>query len=105
MLDAAREAMGFVEDRSCDDLTTNTMLLRALLNCLAVIGEAAARIAPETRERDVEIPWTKIVGMRNRLVHAYFDVDEAEVWRTVIQDLPTLANRLKALLDAATSEK
>lgn len=104
MADAAREAMGYAAGRSRSDLDQDTMLARALVNCLAVVGEAAARVTPETRARDESIPWAQIVGMRNRLIHAYFDIDQDEVWRTVTEDLPTLANRLQALLDEAGRE-
>lgn len=99
MADAAREAMGYAAGRSRSDLDTDTMLARALVNCLAVIGEAAARITSKTRGREASIPWARIVGMRNRLIHTYFDIDQDEVWKTVMEDLPILAERLQALLD------
>ena len=47
----------------------------AIVRELEVIGEAANKLSSETRERFPSIPWTKIVGMRNRLIHGYFDVD------------------------------
>ena len=51
------------------------------------------------------IPWAQIVGMRNRMIHAYFDVDQDEVWRTVTEELPVLAEQLRAILDAAEQQK
>jgi uncharacterized protein with HEPN domain len=105
MLDASREAMTYAEGRSRGDLDTDTMLARALVNCLAIVGEAATRVSSETRAREESIPWPQITGMRNRMIHAYFDIDEDEVWRTVIEDLPVLAKRLQAFLDAAGQEK
>jgi uncharacterized protein with HEPN domain len=99
MVDAANEAMRYAAGRSRGDLDSDSMLARALVNCLAVIGEAAARVACETRDRDASIPWPQIVGMRNRLIHAYFDIDQDEVWKAVTEDLPILASRLQALLD------
>ena len=73
------------------------MLLRALVNCLEVVGEAGSRVTASTQARLEEIPWRLIVGMRNRLVHAYFDIDKDVVWATVRDDLP----RLEAALDKA----
>ncbi len=99
MLDATDEALAFAAGRSRADLDSDSMLTRALINCLSVVGEAAARIGAETRSVDALIPWAHIVGMRNRLVHAYFDMDLDEVWKTVTDDLPSLSERLRALLD------
>jgi len=62
------------------------MLSRALVSCLAVVGEAAAHLSPEARACDASVPWHQIVGMRNRLVHAYFDIDQDEVWLAVTED-------------------
>jgi uncharacterized protein with HEPN domain len=100
MMDAACEAMGYAAGRARRDLESDTMLGRALVSCLAIIGEAAARVTTETRARHDPIPWTRIVGMRNRLIHTYFDIDHDEVWKTVVEDLPTLAEQLRVILDA-----
>lgn len=104
MLDAAREAIGYAEGRARADMETDTMRARALAKCLEIVGEAASRVSLETRERASDIPWAQIAGMRNRLIHAYFDIDLDEVWRTVVDDLPALAARLQAILDAADRE-
>jgi uncharacterized protein with HEPN domain len=58
---------------------------------LKIIGEAASKISAETRSAHAEIPWKAIIGMRNRLVHAYFDIDASIVWVAVTEELPTLA--------------
>jgi uncharacterized protein with HEPN domain len=63
-----------------------------------VIGEAASRVTAEMRAELHQIPWADVVGMRNRLVHAYFDVDLDQVWRTVRDDLPPLAAELRNAL-------
>jgi uncharacterized protein with HEPN domain len=104
LIDAAREAMAFVAGRSRADLDSDAMLSRALVNCLAVVGEAAANLSPEARACDASIPWPQIVGMRNRLIHAYFDIDQDEVWLTVTEDLPALADRIQSMLDTACQE-
>ncbi len=100
MLDASREALDYVEDRSRADLDTDTMLARALVKCLEIVGEAASRVSTETREQAESIPWAQIKGMRNRLIHAYFDIDMDEVWETIIKDLPVLMKGIEALLEA-----
>lgn len=105
MLDASREAISYVEGRSRADLTTDTMLARALVKCIEIVGEAASRISVETRGQAESIPWAQINGMRNRLIHAYFDINLDEVWGTVANDLPALVKAFKALLDLDEKER
>jgi uncharacterized protein with HEPN domain len=69
MLDAVREVMGYVTGATRASLDTNPMLVRAVIKCLEVIGEAASRVTPETRAQLTDVPWSDIVAMRNRLIH------------------------------------
>jgi len=66
----------------------------AVVRNLEVIGEPANRIPPEFRERHPEIPWRRIVGLRNRIVHEYFDVDLALVWEIIARELSLLEAQL-----------
>lgn len=95
MLDASREAMAFAKGRTVDDLRTDRMLLLALVKEIEILGEAATQISEDFRLSRPEIPWAEIRGMRNRLIHAYSDVNVALVWSTVISDLPELAPSTK----------
>jgi uncharacterized protein with HEPN domain len=95
MLDAAEDALRFATGCSRVDLDQDRMLLLALVKCIEIIGEAASRVTRETRDTMPRIPWQDIVGMRNRLIHAYFDVDHDRVWDTIEQDLPPLVDALK----------
>lgn len=63
-----------------------------------IIGEAAGNVTKEFQATHSEIPWPVIIGMRNRLVHAYFDVDLDRVWDTVKADLPPLISQLKKVI-------
>jgi uncharacterized protein with HEPN domain len=63
-----------------------------------VVGEAAAQVSDDLKQTHAEIAWAVIVGMRNRLVHAYFDTNYETVWRTVNEDLPRLILQLAAVL-------
>lgn len=95
MLDATREALGFVRGRSREDLQRDRMLALALVKSIEIVGEAAARVTPETQLRYPGIPWLDVVAMRNRLIHAYYDVDLDRVWDTIIEDLPKLLTELE----------
>jgi uncharacterized protein with HEPN domain len=103
MRDAAREAIGFVAGRTRDDLDTDRQLLLALVKDVEIVGEAASRIGEEFRKGHSQLPWQAIVAMRNRLVHAYFDVDRDIVWNTVAIDLPFLVAAVEAMLGASES--
>ena len=99
MLDAAKAALSFVEGRTQSDLAADLLLQFALIRAIEIIGEAAARLSDATRAAHPEIPWNALIGMRNRLVHGYFDVDLEIVWRTTTISLPILRQNLETILD------
>jgi uncharacterized protein with HEPN domain len=97
MLRAARDAVAIAEGHQRTDLDTDITLQHALVHCVQTIGEAAARISQPSRQAIPALPWTQIVGMRNILVHAYFNIDYDAVWRVVTEHVPEL---IAALDDA-----
>jgi len=99
MLDAAREAMRSSSTRTRESLERDRVWTLGLVKCVEIIGEAAAKVSVETQGECPQIPWAQIVAMRNRLVHAYFDIDLDQVWKTVNEDLPPLAKELGQILD------
>jgi uncharacterized protein with HEPN domain len=98
MVEAAETLGQFLSGRKREDLDHDRMLLFAVVRAIEILGEAAARVSEGTREGSPDVPWASIVGMRNRLVHGYFDVDTEIVWRTVSSEIPTLLVTLKRLL-------
>ncbi len=105
-LDAAKKAMRLSAAGSRADLENeNDPLADALVRLLSVIGEAAARVSEATRLKHSQISWADIVGMRNHLVHAYFDVDLDILWATVQDDLPPLVLALDAALSELRSQR
>jgi uncharacterized protein with HEPN domain len=71
------------------------MLVLAVVKDLEIIGEAAGKISAECKTSHSTIPWIAMVGMRNRLTHAYFSIDLDIVWDTVMNDLAPLIEQLK----------
>ena len=67
---------------------------------LEVIGEASARLSETLRARHPEVPWREIIGMRNMLIHGYFDIDWEQVWNALERDLPGLRRALEVMLKA-----
>ena len=98
MLEAAQDAVAFTQGRTRADLDRDRMLFHALVHCVQVIGEAAARTSEEQRQRIPMLPWPKMVGMRHILVHSYFEIDADTLWRVVAEDFPVLIQQLETAL-------
>lgn len=97
MIEAAQSALGFVAGRKSTDLETDQMLLFAVVRAIEVVGEAASRISAETQAAEPAIPWHAIIGMRNRLIHAYFEINTQIVWETVTVEIPAVLPLLRTL--------
>jgi len=98
MLDHAREAADMLRGKTRSDLDDDRMLQLALTRLVEIVGEAAARVSGQTRQRESELPWPEIIGMRNRLVHGYDVIDLDVLWDTVVSDLPPLIAKLERIL-------
>lgn len=70
----------------------------AIIRRILVIGEAAMNLPDEFKEKHFEIPWHKMIGMRNELVHGYFGIDLKLVWDTAQDDLPPLKEQITKIL-------
>lgn len=99
MLDAVVEALEFIEGRKREYLNENRMLSHALVRLLEIVGEAATGVSDEFHKMHPGLPWKQMIGMRNRLIHGYFDMDLDILWQTVVSDLPALRVQLEAILE------
>ena len=99
MLIAAEEALTFVEKVNYEEFSKNRMLILSVIKDIEIIGEAASKISKETMMLYSVIPWQDIIGMRNRLIHGYFDVDIKLVWNTLSYNLPEIIQQLKNILE------
>ncbi|MGH2612175.1 MAG: HepT-like ribonuclease domain-containing protein [Rhabdochlamydiaceae bacterium] len=70
---------------------------------LLLIGEAANAVSAHSKSKISEIPWKKIIGMRNQLIHGYFDISYRIIWSTVIEDIPDLISVLEKVLRSIKS--
>ena len=98
MLDAASDAVAFLGKLNPEGVEDNRLVSNAIVRSIEIVGEAASHIPDEFRISHREIPWQQIIGMRNRVVHAYFDIDFELVVSTVKYDLPPLIERLKKII-------
>jgi len=90
MRDHAVEAAAIARSRSRNDLDTDRLFALGLTKLVEIIGEAASRVSPATRDAHPHIPWKQIVGTRNRLVHGYDEIDFDVLWQIVCVELPPL---------------
>ncbi len=97
MIQYINSALAFARGRSRADLDPDEMLTFALVRAVEVVGEAGANVSPEGRAEIPGVPWRAVVGMRNRLVHAYVEVDLDILWTTVTEALPPLLEQLEAV--------
>lgn len=98
MWEAATEVLAHMHGRTRDDLETKRLLQLALVRLFEIIGEAAANVSETCRRQLPDVPWTSIIGMRNRMIHAYFNVNLDVVWMTAVDDLPRLIHALEPFL-------
>jgi len=84
---------GFNREMFVDDWKTRS----AVLYQLTVVGEAVKRLSMDFRERNSQIPWALIAGMRDHLIHAYDLVDWDEVWKTSTKDVPDLLQKIEQI--------
>ena len=98
MIEAAEACERFVSGRSRAELEINLMLRFALVRAAEIFGEAASKVSAEMRVSAPLIPWREIIAMRNRLIHAYFDIDHDVLWKATTEEIPTLLTALREIL-------
>jgi uncharacterized protein with HEPN domain len=79
------------------DFAADHMRQDAVMLQIQIIGEAARNVSDEFQERYTEIPWSQIIGMRNKIVHDYFEIDVSKIWDTAKNDIPQLKKAISKL--------
>jgi uncharacterized protein with HEPN domain len=98
ILENAKKIIVFTKGIEFKSFKKNDEKIYAVLRALEVIGEGAKKIPNSIRRRYPHVPWEDMAGMRNKLIHEYFGVDLAVVWKTVEKDLPPLIQSIKQVL-------
>lgn len=98
ILDAISEIQKFTRGMNYETFKEDTKAVRTIEMNFIIIGEAASQIPADIEEKHSAIPWNLMRAMQNRIVHAYFNVDEKLMWDTIQNDLPPLIPELKNLL-------
>jgi len=98
MLDTAQRIRALARERSREAFETDEVVQLALLHLIQRLGEAASRLSADFRAGHEEFPWAEMIGMRNRIVHGYDDLDPDIVWRVATADIePVIAGLDRAL--------
>ncbi len=91
----------WTKDASFEDFSEDSDLLQsAVIRQLEIIGEATGKVSEELKDKYNEIPWKKVMGMRNRLIHEYMSIDLSLTWGVVQTEIPELKIQLEKLLKA-----
>jgi uncharacterized protein with HEPN domain len=105
ILDAGERIAAYLQGVDQATFFANRMLQDAVIRNLEVIGEACANLSAELTAAHSAIPWNKASGIRNRLVHGYFDVDLRVVWQTARDSIPAFVSQVRSVLDARRGGK
>jgi uncharacterized protein with HEPN domain len=96
------DAIGLIEEytkgMSENEFFANSMAHDAVVRQIEIIGEAARSISEEFREKHSKLPWGKMIGIRNKIIHEYFNANYAIVWDTVSEDLPGLKESIEKMI-------
>jgi len=92
----------FIGDMSFNEFASDDKTSFAVFRALEVIGEAAKQVPSPVRRRHPDVPWRRMAGMRDRLIHGYFGVDVEIIWETATQLVPELRPRLVQVLEEET---
>lgn len=101
MLDASKEALSLSAGKTRKDIETERLLNLGLVRLIGIVGEAAAKVSAEGQSEYRNVPWPQIVGMRNRLIHGYDNIDFDILFKTVTEDLLPLVAELERIMQTA----
>ncbi len=95
MIRFSQNILSYTSDLGQSDFVAHELTYDATLRNLELIGEAASRVPDEIRTEHSQVPWRLIIATRNRLIHAYLDIDNDTVWSIIQDDIPTLLSALE----------
>ena len=98
IIESIEKTQKYIENETYKSFSRNDLIIDGVLRNFEIIGEAACKIDDEFQEKNSQIPWSKMIAMRNKLIHEYFGVDKKVVWETVKNDLPELKKAISDIL-------
>ncbi len=98
ILDAIMEIENYTNGVDMETFTSNSMMFNATLRQLEIIGEASSRLSEQFRLDNNDIPWPRIIGLRNLVIHEYFGIDDITIWNIVTNDVPVLKKQIEGIV-------
>ena len=98
ILNACESIERYIKNKAFNDFDKDEMMQDAVIRKIEILGEASNRISEETKTRFPDLPWDKMKGMRNILIHMYDELDLNIIWDTISKDIPNLQNNLRKIL-------
>jgi uncharacterized protein with HEPN domain len=95
IIDCINKIEEYTADLTFDDFEDSNLIVDAVVRNIEIIGEASKNIPIEIQQLFIDIPWQKLRGIRNRIVHDYFNVDREIIWFIVTNELATLKKALQ----------
>jgi uncharacterized protein with HEPN domain len=99
ILESIKRIEDYTTDLSYDDFIKNDLVRDAVLRNLEVIGEAAKSIPDEVRKEYSDVPWKRIIGLRNIVIHEYFGVDFENIWKIITENIPETKPYIEQILE------
>ena len=105
MIESALKIQKYTQDLEFSQFIEDDKTIDAVVRNFEIIGEASSRVEPDFKFQYSHIPWKKVKGYRNKLIHEYFGIDYQIVWEIVQDDLPALIESLNQIIDSDSSMK
>jgi uncharacterized protein with HEPN domain len=99
IVDAINEIESYIQDVDFNGFVKNSMMFNASLRQLEIIGEASNRLSEKLLNDYSAIPWARIIGLRNLVIHEYFGIDDLTIWNVITINLPDLKEKILVLLE------
>ena len=99
ILDYAKLSLSFVDNMDYESFENDIKTVFAVIRALEVIGESSNRVSDSIKSKYPELPWHKMRGLRNRIVHNYDDVDYKIIWNVLKKEIPLLITQVELIID------
>lgn len=103
IVDNLEKAESFIEDLEFEDFLEDEKTRYSVICALEIVGEACKKVPTAVRQRNPQVPWKEMAGMRDRLIHGYFGVDDEIVWKTAREFAPEIRLAIATIIECERS--